>query len=423
MTDAAVELDAPAASSNRAPIFALLLAGIISNLGNAITSLAIPWFVLETTGSAARTGLVGAATFLPMVIASIFGGALVDRVSRKRLSIAADLLSCGTVALIPTLYYTVGLNFTVLLAIVFLGAILDTPGASARNAMIPSLSRTAGMSLERTNSFNFSASSAASLLGPTIAGLLIAWLGPKNVLYIDAASFAISALMFAIWVPNLRVPREDKGSYAEDVRAGYAFLRRQRLILTIVVTGAVMNFLAAPFGSVLLPVWIYDHGWTARDLGFLFSGFGGGQLVGALLFTVLAKHFKRRTLLISFFIAIGLPLALFGIVDSLPVGIALGFLAGSAIGSIGPLLATVMQKRIPDDMRGRVSGTAGAISMSIIPLGLLITGPLVQWFGVNAVLLAFGAILGLLGASLLLQPVMHELDLPAEEQSATGTTS
>lgn len=414
MTDAAVELDAPAASSNRAPIFALLLAGIISNLGNAITGLAIPWFVLETTGSAARTGIVGAATFVPMIIASVFGGALVDRLSRKRLSIVADLLSCGTVALIPTLYYTVGLNFGVLLALVFLGAILDTPGASARNAMIPNLARIGGMSLERTNSFNYSASSVASLLGPTIAGLLIAWLGPKNVLYIDAASFAISALMFAIWVPNLLVPRESKGSYSEDVRAGYQFLLKQRLILTIVLTGAAMNFLAAPFGSVLLPVWIYDHGWTARDLGFLFSGFGGGQLLGAVLFTFLAKRFKRRTLLITFFGAIGLPLALFGIVDSLPAGIVLGLVTGTAIGSIGPLLATIMQQRIPDEMRGRVGGTSSAISYSIIPLGLLVTGPLVEWIGVNPVLIIFGSILVLIGASLMLQPVLHELDAQIE---------
>lgn len=423
MTDIAVEFDAPAAPSNRTPLFALLLAGIISNLGNAITSLAIPWFVLETTGSAARTGIVGAATFVPMIIAMVFGGALVDRISRKRLSIVADLLSCGTVALIPTLYYTVGLNFGVLLALVFLGAILDTPGASARNAMIPNLARMAGMSLERTNSFNYSASSAASLLGPTAAGLLIAWLGPRNVLYIDAATFAISALMFAIWVPNLLVSRESKGSYTEDVRAGYQFLLKQRLILTIVLTGAAMNFFAAPFGSVLLPVWIYDHGWTARDLGFLFSGFGGGQLLGALLFAWIAKRVKRRTMLVTLFAGIGAPLALFGLVDSLPIGVALGIVAGFDLGLIGPLLATVTMQRVPNEMRGRVGGVSGAISMSIMPLSVLIMGPMAQWFGVNVMLFACGAILVLIGATLMLQPVLHELDLPVEDQSALQASS
>src|SRR5215216_459664 len=93
--------------SHRTPVFAILAAEAISQTGNAITNLAIPWFVLATTGSAAKTGITAFANITPTVLASLFGGALVDRVGNKRMSIIADLMSGLTVATVPLLYLTV----------------------------------------------------------------------------------------------------------------------------------------------------------------------------------------------------------------------------------------------------------------------------------------------------------------------------
>src|SRR4051794_26415121 len=112
----------------RVPIIALLAANAISMVGNSLGIVAIPWFVLETTGSAARTGVVAFATVLPTVLAAILGGALVDRVGNKRISVIADLVSAGTVACIPLLHHTVGIAFWQLVLLVFLGALLDAPG-------------------------------------------------------------------------------------------------------------------------------------------------------------------------------------------------------------------------------------------------------------------------------------------------------
>lgn len=411
MTDAAVDFDRAGTALDRRPILALFIANVISNLGNAITQLAIPWFVLQTTGSAARTGLVGAATFLPMIIALVLGGALVDRLPRKWMSIVADCASGVTVALIPTLHYTVGLPFWLLLVLVFAGAILDTPGSSARSAITPNLAQMAGMSLERTNSFSSSASSAASLIGPALAGVLIAWLGPRNVLYLDAASFAISALVVLAWVPNIILARIESSSYLSDIREGFGFLRHQRLLLTIMLAAAVANFFAAPIGSVLLPVWVYDHNWTASYLGLVYSGFGGGALVGSLLFASIVRRISRRHLLILYLATLSIPLMLFGLVSWQPLGVLLAFASGLPLGGVGPLISTVSMERIPEELRGRVWGTSGSISMCAAPLGLLIAGPSAEWLGVNQALIVCGGIFLLLALWFSRQPVIHEMDI------------
>ncbi|MDQ3547406.1 MAG: MFS transporter, partial [Chloroflexota bacterium] len=112
-------------ASKRVPIYTLLLASAISNVGNMLTMIALPWFVLETTGSAAMTGLVGFFVALPNFVAGIFGGTLVDRLGYKRVSIIADLVSGFGVLMVPLLYITTGIAFWQLLTFVFIGALLD----------------------------------------------------------------------------------------------------------------------------------------------------------------------------------------------------------------------------------------------------------------------------------------------------------
>src|SRR5215212_9523909 len=145
---------------SRVPLGMLLAAAGISQAGNMLTMLAIPWFVLETTGSAARSGVTAAVEAIAVVVAGFFGGALVDRLGHKRTSIVADLASGVTVALIPLLYHTVGLAFWQLLVLVFLGALLDTPGWTARRSLYEVVARLGDVDLERTNT-------AAMMVGRT----------------------------------------------------------------------------------------------------------------------------------------------------------------------------------------------------------------------------------------------------------------
>ena len=136
----------------RIPIFSLLSANAVSQVGDLMAMVAIPWFVLETTGSAARMGLTGAAIGIGTVLAGIFGGPLVDRAGFKRTSVFADLASGMAVALVPLLHTTaVGLAFWQLLLLVFLRSLFTTPGRGARRALMPDLAGTARMPLTRAN--------------------------------------------------------------------------------------------------------------------------------------------------------------------------------------------------------------------------------------------------------------------------------
>ena len=153
-------------------------------------------------GSAVRTGLTGAAFLLAAVMAGIFGGPVVDRMGFKRTSIVADLAGAVTVALVPLLYHTVGLLFWQLLVLVFLGGFLDAPGHTARQSLVPDLAGRAGMGIERANSAFQGIQFASLLLGPPLAGLLITLFAPGNVLWIDAATFVVSAALVATLVPS-----------------------------------------------------------------------------------------------------------------------------------------------------------------------------------------------------------------------------
>src|SRR5262245_7687345 len=174
----------PTRTRQRTPVVALLTAQAISEVGNRITNLAIPWFVFVTTGSAAKTGIIAFAGLVPIVIAAILGGALVDRVGNKEMSIIADVMSGITVAIVPLLYLTIGLEFWELFVLVFLGGILDTPGSTARLALGPNLAERAEIKLERVNSVSQAITSGSLLVGPAIAGALIAVIGPSKVLWV-----------------------------------------------------------------------------------------------------------------------------------------------------------------------------------------------------------------------------------------------
>jgi len=223
---------AEATRNNRLPLFALIGANTVSEIGSMLTLIALPWFVLQTTGSAARTGLTGFSVAIPGFFVGIFGGTVVDRLGYRRSSVVADVVSGIGLGLVPTLYYTVGLPFGVLMALVFVGSMLAIPGITARRSLLPELAEMAGTRLERVNAAFESIQNLALLLGPPLAGLLIAWQGATTVLWIDAATFVFSAVGVGTLVPVFRLTTEsepepeDRPRYRTQLTEGLRFLLR-----------------------------------------------------------------------------------------------------------------------------------------------------------------------------------------------------
>ncbi len=326
----------------RTPATALLVANAISQLGNAMAFVAVPWFVLEATGSAARTGLTGFALFLPNVISGLFGGALVDRLGPKRSSVLAEAIGGVTIAAIPLLYRTVGLPFWQLMVLVFLGALLDLPGHTARRGLVPELARLGGFRLERINALYEGNSQLTFLLGPALAGVLIAVVGAVNVLWIDAATFALSALALGMLVPDVgRTARVAGSRYVQELVAGWRFLANERLLLAMSLAIAVGNLFGNAHGAVILPVYAQQVLGSSTALGLLLGISGGAALLGTLAFGVLGGRLSWRWMLVAGLLV--QPLEYWTQAAAAPVGLVAAAIAVSALaaGPINPLTVTV----------------------------------------------------------------------------------
>lgn len=411
--------------ANRTPITALLIANAISLIGSMLTLIALPWFVLQTTGSAAKTGVTGFFVALPLFAAGIFGGTVVDRLGYKRSSVIADAISGIGIALVPLLYFTVGLAFWQLLALVFLGNLLTIPGLTARRAMLPELATLARWRLEQINASFEGIQYVALLVGPPVAGLLIALFGASKVLWLDAASFAFSAIVVGLSIPAaLTVTERAKpGRYRDEFIAGLRFLKSDRLLLALAACLTLANFIENPFFSVVLPVFAkraYDN---ATDLGILIAAIGAGQIVGATIYGTVGHRLQRRPLWIGAYIISALPLAIIVVTTSLPVLVSVLFLMGICAGPLNPLLVTIRHERIPVEMRGRVFSTFSAIANGAQPFGLLLVGNLIERIGLRATVLAMACGALAIGIGMLFIPALHEMDAPRPAHRDTAAVT
>lgn len=373
-------------------IWALFTANAISMVGNVLAFVAIPWFVLQTTGSAAQTGITGFFSALAAVVAGFFGGTIVDRLGFKRMSIGADIASAGAFSLIPLLYATIGLQFWQLLVLVFLGNLLDAPGTTAREALIPDLAHLAGMSLERASAGIQSVERGSRLVGAPLAGVLIAFIGTSKVLWLDAISFLVSAVIVLFAVPAQRVPKAAllPSRYLDELKLGLGFILREPLILAIVGIVLVTNFVDAPLGGVIYPVYAQQFFGSAVDLGLIIGASGGGALVGAILFAAFGHHFSRRAIFFSGFALVALHLWVLALFPFLPIILAAQSISGLAAGPLNPIISTIEYERVPIELRGRVFGAITAGAYVAIPLGVLLGGYVLEWFDIRLVLAAIG---------------------------------
>ena len=423
MSDTPVAQTSPSAllggNRRRGPVSALLVANAVSLAGNQMTALAIPWFVLETTGSAARAGLVGFFTLLPTVLAALCGGAIVDRVGARRMSVVSDLLSGATIAAIPALHLANLLSFPALLALVFLGALLDVPGATARDALYPDLIALGRLRPERANGLYHAVSRSASLLGPPAAGILLGAAGATTVLWVDAASFAVSALLVGMAVPGrLRptppapagtAPPTGSASIVSEIHEGWRFLWRDRLLRTLALTVALTNLVDAPI-AIALVVYVREDIGQPAALGLILAVFGASALGGSLLYGAIGHRLSRRSVYIAAFVGVAVPFWLLALTPPLPVALLASVLIGIAAGPINPILMTVRQERVPPVLRGRVFGAQRAIAWSAMPLGALAGGFLIETAGVGATFGIMAACYLAASLSLMVNPALRAMD-------------
>lgn len=363
------------------PLAAVMSADGLSRLGSSLTAVAIPWFVLVTTGSVARTGATVFAEGLGVVLALFFGGALVDRLAYRRASIAADLAAGLAIALIPALYHTIGLPFGLLLALVFLGALLNTPAQVARYSALPELAAGANLRFARANALFEGFLSAASLVGPALAGVLIALFGASNVLWLDAGSFGVSALLLLAVPPGPLTPSAAAGGYWRDLAAGVRALRGDAILFPLVLYFAAINLAIGPVETLIVPVYAREVFDSPLALGLMSAAGALGALGGNVLYGWVGERFSRRRVFALGFLAVPLVYAALALRPGLAPTLAVLAGLGLALSVTNLLEYTIYFERMPETMRARLLGLTGAIGWGTVPLGRLAAGALLGWLG------------------------------------------
>ncbi len=374
------------AERRRRGIFALLGANGVSTLGTRMSMLAIPWFVLTTSGSAAQTGLVAFAETAPYVAVMAFGGPLVDRIGAWRVAIASELIAGAAMGLIPVLHLTGSLSLPVLAILAATAGCVRGAGDTGNRVLVPSLAESARMPMERASGLFDGVSRVAGMLGIPAAGLLIAATSAPAVIAFDAASFAISAMVIGLLVPASSQPEqppEELGAgYLARLGQGFRHLRGDRLLLGIAFMVLVTNLIDAAIGSVLMPLWGAERLGSPVGIGLISGAFGLGAVTGNATLTWLAPHLPRRWVYGVGFLVVGGPrIAAMALLSSVEPMLVIGFLAGFGAGSINPILGAVEFERVPRHLQARVLGAIGALAWAGIPIGPILGGGLAEAIG------------------------------------------
>lgn len=372
------------------PLRALLAAESISTTGSQMTWLALPWFVLVTTGSATRMSFVVAAELTGYVLSGIPGGAVISRFGARRTMLGCDALRAPLLLLIPILHAGNALSFWVLMSIAVAEGALSAPYAAAQRVLLPELLGENVGAVSRANALFQGANRITTFAGPPLGGVLIAIIGATNVLVVDAISYSIAFLLLVLFVPEpTKAMAEDA-----DVEDAKGLLRGIRYIMSdrvlriwawalVVVDGC---FQVVFLGLPVLVVTHYDA--DPRLAGLLFGAWGGGAVLGNLVsYRFMSKRIEWRAVAPMVF-AQALPLWAL----ALPTApwILIGALGASGLlnGLSNPTFHSLMTLRPPAAVRPKVLSAMFTASGLGAPAALLIAGPAFGALGPRPVLAA-----------------------------------
>ncbi|MFI9596044.1 MFS transporter [Nonomuraea sp. NPDC052265] len=406
----------------------LLAAMTVSLTGTRVSAIALPWFVLTTTGSPAQTGVVAFAEMAPYVLVKALAGPLVDRVGPRRISWVGDVVSAtaaGTVVLLHAL------DLLPLGALVTLVAVVGAargPGDLAKEIMIPEAAERGRVPLERATGLMGVTERLAQTAGPAAGGAMVALLGPLAGLAISVTCFALGSMIVAWALPRgmgHSAPAQEapeagqKGQeagqegYWRRFGQGFTFLRGEPLLLSVVVMVGITNLLDAAFSQVLVFVWARESGHDAAVVGLNSSVAGATAVGGSLVAAAVAHRMRRRPVFFVAFLLAGptrfLVLAVDAPVWAMVTVFAVG---GFAAGFLNPILGAISYERVPRHLLGRVNALRDSLAWAGIPLGGLVGGAAVVAAGLTPVLLAGGAAYALTTSLTGLRPEWRQLDRP-----------
>jgi MFS family permease len=383
--------------TKRSAVVALLAAEIISTTGGEITAVALPWFVLVTTGSPARMGSVLAAGFLGMAVLGIPSGRAATALGPRRTMLVADAACAPAIALIPALHWAGLLSFPVIVLTAFVVGAFFPAYTSSKSLVLAALVDEDERRLVRTGALLGSVNETASFVGPALGGLLVAFLGAAPVLLIDAVSYLAAFALVGSFVPAVAAERPEPSE--RSISAGLRYLRANRSLARTVVGLAIVELGFTAMIATLPVLTRRRYHATARLAGWLLASYGAGSVVGGLLITR-ANTIDGRTARLGL---VGLAVTTWPLLLTLPsYGVALAIAAnGVCSGLYFSRFFASVTLRTPPPLRARVSAAVNTLISATGPVGFVGAGLLLQHASLRATYLLVAAA-ATLGAALAL---------------------
>ena len=358
----------------------VFLAQSVSVFGDGITPVALTFAVLDLTGSGTDLGLVLAAQTLPLAGLALVGGVWADRLRRERVMIASDLVRAAVQATAAALLLSGTVQIWMLVVLAALHGAAEAFFRPAAGALLPQV--VPGPSLQRANALMGMSDNFGWMVGPAVAGTLVAVIGAGGAIAVDAATFLISAA----FLTGLRVPALARSraaaTFLAELRDGWQEVRsRTWLWVMLLRVCLVLCVVIAPF-QVLAPLGLKEQGYSVAAWGWIMAAFSLGMFTGA---GVALRYRPKRpmvtvTLMGATTVVSPLTLALGGgpwILAAVQGG------RGIAIGVLVAVWNTALQSEVEDEALGRVVAWDWMASMALWPVGLAVAGPLAEWFGVT----------------------------------------
>jgi MFS family permease len=370
--------------------FAVFWSGnLLSNIGTWMQNLALGWLILEMTNSPFLLGLNGFLSMAPTLVFALLGGAIADRLNRRRLMLATQTSMMGLALTLAVLTSSRLISIAEILTISFLTGLATALNHPAYQSLVPDLvEREDLVNAVALNSAQFNISRA---VGPTLAGLALGSLGAAVCFYLNSLSFL--ALIIALLV--IKIPARHLGEGPTVWRAiidGLHFARRHRVVIMLLSIPAVLSFFGLPF-IVLMPAYVRDVlGMDATGLGYLMGGAGLGAVISALTLAAQANIRLRGKYILVCAAAFSIALVMLAFANSF----AWAFLFLAVIGAtmVGALALTnsSLQWLSPPELRGRIMSMYVTAVLGMAPLGNLLGGAVAEVWGVRAVLGLGGAV-------------------------------
>ncbi|CDH31522.1 MFS transporter [Xenorhabdus bovienii] len=361
-------------------ISGLLALNGVSILGNAITDIAIPWLILEISGSPLLVAAVMSAKIVPLILSIFFSPQLVDKYGAFRISVLSDLVNFLSVLLIPVFYTMDIMHFYLLAILLIFSTILDSPGRLAKDVMLAKEIKQNKSEHELINGINSTIENICDLTGPVLGSLIIALFGTINALYFDAVSFLVVALGLIIlkkhFVTNINKVTEVPSLPHHYFLEALKYVKSEKELFSILILSSVVNFVIAPFLIVYLPYVNKVEFNSVVSLGVSMTCFGLGTTLSSLLYGIYGKHFASNQIILSGYSLLVLCLISLSLLSGQYILFAQLFAIGCCIGFTAPVEVTLIQRQVPENLFSRIMTLFSSTRFLAVPVGYVCFGTL-----------------------------------------------